>query len=413
MNESKTRLRRLSAFAVVTVFASLFTLGSGVALAATTRYVAPGGSDLLNTCMDKQNPCATVQHAVVVAAPGDLISLAKGTYVEQVTINKSLTIEGDGMDKSVIKAPAALAPDGSGARNIVEINMGATVDASKLTVAGPFPGCEQSGIAIIQMATLNIDHAAVRDIRPPTDGFCGVNASGDAIRAGTQRGFGGPEVGTITVDHVAVTDYNRNGITVVGMGSTGTIEHSKIETVPSPDSSPNGVVAQSGAVFTADHNKISGNQCTIPTTCGPDLAANTQSTGYLSFSAGPGVSISHSDVSGNDVGIFVTGGTASIGQTVEHNKVDKNIYAGLVVNGRMGTDIVVDKNHFAKNGNHGIFLGAFMGGVFLPYSGAGTFSDNHGNGHAIYDFYWDGSGTPTFDHNHCGTAFPSKAAWDC
>ena len=27
--------------------------------------------------------------------------------------------------------------------------------------------------------------------------------------------------------------------------------------------------------------------------------------------------------------------------------------------------------------------------------------------------WWDGTGTPSFSHNSCGTASPSKAIWDC
>ena len=401
--------RRLGCFAALVTLAVVAGPVSP-ASAATTRYVAPGGSDAVNDCTNKKLPCATVQHAVDVAVSGDTISIAKGTYTEQVTISESLVLRGAEQDKTVIKAPATMATDTEGKTNIIEIDSAAVVDASKLTVAGPMPVCGNSGIAVIGDATLSIDHAAVRDIGPPAPNpACAGNNVGEGIRAGTQRG-GSPQVGHIDVDHVEVTNYNRNGIVVVNTGSTGSIEHSTITTSPNPYTVPNGVVGQSGGVFTADHNKISGNQCTIVAVCGPDFVTETQSGGYLIFDACPGVTIEHSDVDENDVGIWVTGPDPDVGHTISDNHVKENVWAGLVVNGKLGTDILVEHNHLDKNGLYGIYLGS-TNGTF--YMGAGTYSDNHAKDNPAVDLFWDGTGTPTFDHNHCGTAAPSKTAWDC
>src|SRR5262245_35915613 len=57
-------------------------LGSAVnvAYAAGPRYVAPSGSDSGNDCANSASPCATVQHAVDVASPGDVIKVATGVY---------------------------------------------------------------------------------------------------------------------------------------------------------------------------------------------------------------------------------------------------------------------------------------------------------------------------------------------
>jgi len=45
--------------------------------------------------------------------------------------------------------------------------------------------------------------------------------------------------------------------------------------------------------------------------------------------------------------------------------------------------------------------------------GGGSFAHNRAKDNGTFDLSWDLSGTPTFHHNHCGTADPSKAAWDC
>jgi hypothetical protein len=63
----------------------------------------PGGIDSSNLCLDSQNLCATVQHAVDVAASGDEIRIAAGRYTgvsfragysQVVYANKSLTVKG-------------------------------------------------------------------------------------------------------------------------------------------------------------------------------------------------------------------------------------------------------------------------------------------------------------------------------
>src|SRR5438128_6616473 len=100
-------LGSLVCLATVALFAGAQAAGA----AGTTRYVAPGGSDTGSTCTSKTSPCQHVQYAVGVASAGDTVLLAAGTYVEQVTIGKSLTLQGAGVDQSVIKAPSVMVPD--------------------------------------------------------------------------------------------------------------------------------------------------------------------------------------------------------------------------------------------------------------------------------------------------------------
>jgi len=54
------------------------------------RYVANSGSDQGNLCLDPNLPCATIQHAVDMALPGDEIRIAVGVYTApEVSIPES------------------------------------------------------------------------------------------------------------------------------------------------------------------------------------------------------------------------------------------------------------------------------------------------------------------------------------
>ena len=76
------------------------------------RYVVVGGSDATD-CTNPLAPCGTVQHAVDVAGPGDVIKVATGTYggvnnygglAQVVYIDKTLTIRG-GYDTAFLEPP--------------------------------------------------------------------------------------------------------------------------------------------------------------------------------------------------------------------------------------------------------------------------------------------------------------------
>jgi hypothetical protein len=87
-NSSALRLGLALTFGLVLLIGLLLVMDAArppdVALAQgpTTRYVAPPptGNDSGNDCTSSSTPCATVQHAVDVADPGDEIRVTTGTY---------------------------------------------------------------------------------------------------------------------------------------------------------------------------------------------------------------------------------------------------------------------------------------------------------------------------------------------
>ncbi len=88
-----------------------------------TRYVATAGTDAGNDCTSPGNPCATIQHAVDVAGPGDEIHVAGGTYARTGTvaaIGKELAIIGG-------YAPDFSAHDPAMYRTVLDANWGGSV----------------------------------------------------------------------------------------------------------------------------------------------------------------------------------------------------------------------------------------------------------------------------------------------
>ena len=77
---------------------------------AATRFVAPGGTDTANTCLVMASPCATIQHANDSALAGDTISVAAGTYLENVILTVSVTVMGAGAGTTIVE-PALSNPN--------------------------------------------------------------------------------------------------------------------------------------------------------------------------------------------------------------------------------------------------------------------------------------------------------------
>ncbi|MDQ7008438.1 MAG: right-handed parallel beta-helix repeat-containing protein, partial [Acidobacteriota bacterium] len=78
------------------------------------RYVAPGGDDAGNTCLDPAQPCASINHAVQVACDGETVSVAEGEYFEDVLIDHPVTVDGEGVPTRTILR-------GSGTVDVVRI----------------------------------------------------------------------------------------------------------------------------------------------------------------------------------------------------------------------------------------------------------------------------------------------------
>ena len=100
MRRSRSTLSRLRPIGVL--LAVLLALAAAPALAAAAdRYVAKTGDDSANDCLTEGAPCLTIQHAVDVSDPNDIVNVSAGTYDESVVVDKQLALIGpfgDGTD---------------------------------------------------------------------------------------------------------------------------------------------------------------------------------------------------------------------------------------------------------------------------------------------------------------------------
>ncbi len=145
------RFKQVAAAALLTcssVFAGL--LSSGVAAAATTRYVSTSGTDSGNC---SSTPCKTVNYALSQASPGDTIQVAAGTYNQTIDVEKPITLVGAGQGKTIIDGKG-LDTTGTdyGVIHVGTISPGGTVNIYDFTFTDPYPytytGGEPEAVAL-------------------------------------------------------------------------------------------------------------------------------------------------------------------------------------------------------------------------------------------------------------------------
>jgi len=263
------------------------------------------------------NSCAqpgfnAVQPAIEAATVGEAINVCSGTYAEQITITKAVklnAINGAGTAKvtlpakvedattsceTAIKAPYQ--PD----QDEISICTGSTVTITGLTVEALWPagtcydslyGIFMAGGGTLKASNVTVDGAGAS----PINGCQG----GIGIEIGTARTEPG-EIGHATLSKVAVSNYQKNGIDVAGVGSTATITGATVTGAgATPAIAQNGIELAYGGTGKISGSTISGNECEVANVCG---FSGTQAAGILIFGAGS--SVKSSTIKENDFGLY-------------------------------------------------------------------------------------------------------------
>jgi predicted outer membrane repeat protein len=109
---------------VVPVLAALTMLCSPAL--AGTWYVNGVNGDDGNNCKTKPTACATIGHAISLAASGDTIQIAAATYQENLSIPFNLTLIGAKAATTII--------DGTNTANVFTVGAGISLTLSNLTI---------------------------------------------------------------------------------------------------------------------------------------------------------------------------------------------------------------------------------------------------------------------------------------
>jgi hypothetical protein len=105
-------------------------------LSGVTRYVSTTGSDA-NPC-SLASPCKTVQHTINIAGSGDTISIAAGTYTEDISLTTNLALVGAAPASPVVGPPSPTTTiSGAGlAGSVVTVPVTVTATLTGLTITG-------------------------------------------------------------------------------------------------------------------------------------------------------------------------------------------------------------------------------------------------------------------------------------
>ena len=319
----------------LTLVGAMTAVTAAVVLVPGPAYAASSHSLWVNAsepvpATGPHNSCTTpgyntIQAAIdaaAVAAPagGDTIHVcppdADAPYVEQLTITDPVSIVAAGpgvtVQLPVTPADSTTPCDAAGLAGFpgqpdqdeISICTAGTVNISGINVQALWPSgtCYDSlyGILVAGGATLKMSSATVAGA-----GADPINGCQGGIGVQVGMSWSDPvEVGHALLNDVSISEYQKNGITVDGTGSTATIRATTVTGAgATPAIAQNGIQVSYGAGARITDSDIAGDECDVAV-CGPDSQTQTQSTGILFYGAEPGSSITHSSVKNSDIGVY-------------------------------------------------------------------------------------------------------------
>jgi hypothetical protein len=321
---------------------------SPLQLSASSVVVTPTGT----TPCKNLTRFSTISAAVASVPSNSTIFICPGTYAEQVTITKPLTLTGEPTN-GLAGASAA------GANNPVIVSPATGVVVNAYDLVGSFPTAAQ--IAVLAPAgTVSISNLTVDGSNNGITGTCGIdlvgiyyqNVSGtinhvvtrnqelspdlfgcqDGLAIYVQSGYGSGGTATVTIENSSVHDYDKNGITADGSGTVATINANYVVGIgATPLIGQNGIQVSYGANAKITGNTVTDDVYVNPPDCSPCYSA----TGILLYDSG-GSYGTHLTITGNTVSntqgaiVAITDGVLTADYNdISTNKVTTSPTAGI------------------------------------------------------------------------------------
>jgi len=273
-----------------------------------------------------------VQAAINAANPGDTVVVCGGPYKEQLTISKSLTLQGKESASVALPAAPVAGTDcvASTGYTLVQICDKAAVTVKSVAFKGTFGSCPGSRHFVVFVGGEATLTASKSQFEGP-----GCSETGGTLQVG--RGFTG-QVGHATLSRDTISGYGKNGLTIDGAGSTATVNGLTITGAGSGLVGQNGIQVSRGASASITKVHVSNNTCAENAGCG-DTAENKweeDAAGVLVYQGA--ATVSKSELNGNDIGIeYVSAGAArpaSPELTATHNKITGGFASVEISQGR-------------------------------------------------------------------------------
>jgi nitrous oxidase accessory protein NosD len=329
------------------VLLSVSVFNSRIGQAAQDRDHKP---DLLVDDDKVQCPAATftsIQDAINAANPGNVIRVCPGTYREQISIDKSLSIEGD---NGAILLPSNMAVNATSASGTPIAAAIFAKEAANVEIEGLIVDTANSGITqcspdlmgiLYQNSSGSIEHNAVRNAKlSASPNGC---QSGEAIVVESL----GNETSKVTINDNSIHDYQKNGITGNELGTEVTITNNVVTGIgPTTGAAQNGIQVGFGVKGGVLRNVVSDNVWS-PCVSLQDCAFNA--TGILIFQSDD-VRVERNSVTTNQIGIYANG---------QHDQIESNNVSNSLV--LVGIDLAGDgglarHNDVANSGQAAILV---------------------------------------------------------
>jgi hypothetical protein len=206
---------------------SAAAIDAGGPIACGARFVSPSGDAApRNTCRSLSRPCRSINQAVAVACPADIVLVGAGTFAENVVVDKPLSFLGAGENTVIV--PATSSPDPcrdsslcGGAASSVFLVRASDVTLASLVVDGDNPALT-SGL-VVRGADVDARNGIITDT---VGTFDRLEVRDVTVRNVYLRGIEASSGGTFVIENNRVRNLSDadQAVAIYNSGGAGRIE---------------------------------------------------------------------------------------------------------------------------------------------------------------------------------------------